>query len=78
MCYNLSLQYDSNKHTEVRLFKSRLVREIKRKITNKSYKKPCLVVQGYNNIKKTTLLTQAPRIQQYNQCLLFSITPVLY
>ena len=38
------LQYDSNKHTGVRLFKSRLVREIKGKTTNKPYEKSRLVI----------------------------------
>ena len=56
------LQYDSNKYAGVSLFKSRLVYEIKRKATDKPYKKSCLVIQGYNNTEKTALLTQAPKI----------------
>ncbi len=53
----LPLQYDFNKYVGVRLFKSRLVHEIKEKMTNKSYEKSCLMVQDYNDIEKTALLT---------------------
>ncbi len=73
----LPLQYNSNKHIRVHLFKSRLVHKIKGKTTNKSYKKFRLVVQGYNDTEKTTLLNQAPTIQQYSQCLLLSVAPAL-
>ena len=38
------LQYNFNKHARVSLFKSRLVREIKKKATDKPYEKSCLVV----------------------------------
>ena len=62
----LPLQYNSNKHVEVCLFKSRLVREIKRKTANKLYKKSRFVVQDYNDTEKTAFLTQAPTIQQYS------------
>lgn len=60
----LVLQYNFNKYAKVRLFKSRFICEIKRKITNKLYEKSCLIVQSYNDTEKTTLLTQAPTIQQ--------------
>lgn len=56
------LQYNSNKHAGICLFKSRLICEIKEKITDKLYKKSRLVIQDYNNIKKMALLTQAPTI----------------
>lgn len=46
----------------------------KGKTTNKLYEVSHHIVQGYNNIEKITLLTQAPIIQQYNQSLLLSIT----
>ena len=71
------LQYNSNKHAGVSLFKSRLICEIKGKATDKLYKNSRLVVQGYNDTEKTALLTQAPTIQRCSQCLPFSITPVL-
>ena len=35
------------------------------------------MVQGYNNIEKTALLTQAPIIQQCSQCLLLLVSPIL-
>ena len=38
------MQYDSNKHADVSLFKSRLVREIKGKVTDKPYKKSRLMI----------------------------------
>lgn len=47
-----SLQYNSNKHFGVSLFKSYLVREIKGKATDEPYKKFHLIVQGYINLKK--------------------------
>ncbi len=59
----LPLQYDSNQHAGVCLFKSHLVHEIKGKTTNKPYEKSRLVIQGYNDTEKTALLTQAPTIQ---------------
>ena len=71
------LQYDSNKHASVSLFKSRLVREIKRKATDKPYEKSRLIVQGYNDTEKTALLTQAPTIQRCSQRLFFSVSPTL-
>ncbi len=73
----LPLQYDSNKYAGVCLFKSRLVRKIKGKTTNKPYKNSRLVVQSYNDTEKTALLTQAPTIQQCSQCLLLSVAPTL-
>ena len=42
---------------------SRFVHEINRKATDKLYKKSNLVVQGYNDTKKTGFLTQVPTIQ---------------
>lgn len=59
----LPLQYNFNKHVEACLFKSRLVCKIKEKTTDKPYKKSRLVIQDYNDIEKTALLTQTPTIQ---------------
>ena len=47
-------------------------------MTNKPYEKFHLVVQSYNDTKKMALLTQASTIQQYSQCLLFSVAPTLW
>ena len=71
------LQYDSNKHAGVSLFKYRLLREIKGKATDKPYEKSRLVLQSNNDIEKMALLTQAPAIQQCSQRLLFLISPAL-
>ena len=46
-------------------------------MTNKPYKKSCIILQGYNNIEKTVFWTQALIIQQYNQRLLFWFAPIL-
>ena len=71
------VQYDSNKHAGISLFKSRLVCEIRGKMTDKSYEKSRLVVQDYNDTEKTALLTQAPTIQRCSQRLLLLISPAL-
>ena len=46
-------------------------------MTDKLYEKSCLVVQGYNDIEKMALLTQALIIQWCSQRLLLSVAPVL-
>lgn len=51
------LQYDFNKYTGISLFKFYFVRKINKKTTDKQYKNSRLVVQDYNNTKKTALLT---------------------
>lgn len=56
------MQYDSNIYIDVSLFKSHLVYKIKGKVTDKPYKKFCFVIQVYDNIKKTALLTQTSTI----------------
>jgi hypothetical protein len=43
-------------HRAIRLFKSRMVREVKNKST-KPYEKSRLVVQGYNDVGKKDILT---------------------
>lgn len=57
------MQYNSNKHGGVNLFKFRLIYEIKGKVIDKSYKKSCFVIQGYNDIEKTVFLFQVLTIQ---------------
>lgn len=72
-----SLQYDSNKYTGVYIFKSYLIHEVKKKTTNKLYKRSCFMMQGYNDIEKSVFLTQVFIIQQCRQCFLLLITPAL-
>jgi len=68
-------KYDVRKHG-TKLFNSRLVREIKNK-TTQPYEKSRLVVQGYNDEGKETVLTQAPTIQRASQRLLLALAPAL-
>ncbi|KAI0995357.1 hypothetical protein K3495_g12825 [Podosphaera aphanis] len=50
-----------------RIFGSRFVDTIKNEGTVKAYKKSRMVVQGYNDDGKKTILTQAPTIQRISQ-----------
>jgi hypothetical protein len=70
-------QYNPTKHGGIRIFKSRIMNEIKGKGTNKPYEKSRLVIQGYNNDGKLLMLTQSPTIQRSSQKILLAITPAL-
>ncbi|KAK1916810.1 hypothetical protein P3342_004365 [Pyrenophora teres f. teres] len=59
-------QYDKERHGGIRIFKSRLVREVKGK-TTKPYEKSRLVIQGYQDHGKEAILTQSPTIQRCSQ-----------
>ena len=61
-----------------RIFKSRLVREIKDKTTNHPYEKSRLVIQGFGDDEKSLLLTQAPTIQRASQRLILALAPSLF
>ena len=50
-------QYDPVKHNGIRVFKSRLVREIKGKATEAPYEKSRLVIQGYQDDGKEMIFT---------------------
>ena len=69
-------QYDERLHGNIRIFKSRLVREVKGK-TNKPYEKSRLVIQGYQDHGKEAILTQSPTIQRCSQRLIMSLAPEL-
>ncbi len=69
-------QFDEQKHVG-RIFKSRIVREIKGKQTNTPYEKSRLVIQAYNDAGKELILTQSPTIQRASQRLLIAIAPTL-
>jgi hypothetical protein len=69
-------QYDKRLHSGIRIFKSRLVREVKGK-TTKPYEKSRLVIQGYQDHGKEAILTQSPTIQRCSQRLMMSLAPVL-
>ncbi|KAK1907868.1 hypothetical protein P3342_006198 [Pyrenophora teres f. teres] len=69
-------QYNEKLHGRIRIFKSRLVREVKGK-TTKPYEKSRLVIQGYQDYGKEAILTQSPTIQQCSQRLIMSLAPAL-
>jgi hypothetical protein len=68
--------YDEKVHRGTRIFKSRLVREVKGK-TTKPYEKSRLVIQGYQDHGKEAILTQSPTIQRCSQRLIMALAPVL-
>jgi hypothetical protein len=70
-------QYDPEKHGETRIFKSRLVREIKGKATDTPYEKSRLVIQGYQDDGKSMILTQSPTIQRASQRIIVALAPSL-
>lgn len=71
------IKYDRMKHGNERIFKSRMVDEIKAKTTETPYEKSRLIIQGYNDEDKTAILTQSPTIQRASQRIILSITPTL-
>ncbi|KAL0933405.1 reverse transcriptase-like protein [Colletotrichum truncatum] len=70
------IRYDPDKHSNIRIFRTRMVREIKNK-TTKPYEKSRLVIQGYGDQEKEEILTQAPTIQRMSQRLLLALGPTL-
>jgi hypothetical protein len=69
--------YDPGKHGQVRIFKSRLVREVKGKATGTPYEKSRLVIQGHSDEDKDLILTQSPTIQRASQRLIVAIAASL-
>ncbi|KAF7578000.1 hypothetical protein PtrM4_022400 [Pyrenophora tritici-repentis] len=65
------------KHGGIRIFKSRIVNEVKGKTTDKPYEKSRLVVQGYADDGKKIVLTQSPTIQRASQRIIIALAPVL-
>lgn len=64
-------------HEGVRIFRSRIVNEIKGKATDTPFEKSRLVIQGYNDDGKEAILTQSPTIQRASQRLMIAIAPSL-
>jgi len=71
------IPYDENAHSGVRVFKSRIVNEIKGKTTDAPYEKSRLVIQGYGDEEKQHILTQSPTIQRASQRLILALAPTL-
>lgn len=70
-------QHDpEGKHAGVRIFNSRLVHEIKNKLTS-PFEKTRLVIQAYNDAGKEMVLTQSPTIQRISQRLILALAPSL-
>jgi hypothetical protein len=72
-----SSEYNLIKHGGIRIFKSRIMNEIKGKGTDKFYEKSRFVIQGYGNDGKLFVLTQSLIIQRSSQRILLAITPAL-
>jgi hypothetical protein len=70
------IQFDPTKH-RVRIFNSRMVREVKGKATQEPYEKSRLVIQGHSDNGKANILCQAPTIQRSSQRVILGIAPSL-
>jgi polyhydroxyalkanoate synthesis regulator phasin len=70
------VRYDPTKH-KGRIFNTRVVNEVKGKTTEAPYEKSRMVVQGYNDTGKESVLTQAPTVQRASQRLLEALIPSL-
>jgi len=68
------IKFDPKVHGNIRIFKSRLVREVKGK-TTQPYEKSRLVVQGYHDEDKEALLTTSPTIQRCSQRVIMALAP---
>ena len=60
----------------VRLFNSRFVDEVKDEGTDKAFEKSRLVIQAYNDVGKSLVLTQSPTIQRVSQRIVLSIAAI--
>jgi hypothetical protein len=69
--------FDPTKHVGTRIFKSRMVREVKGKATGTPYEKSRLVIQGHSDGGKDLVLTQSPTIQRASQRIIVAIAPSL-
>ena len=70
-------QYNPEKHGGIRIFKSRMVREVKGKTTDTPYEKSRLVIQGHSDQDKELVLTQSPTIQRASQRVIVALAPSL-
>lgn len=69
--------YDPHRHGHTRIFKSRIVNEVKGKTTDQPYEKSRLVIQGYADDGKKIVLTQSPTIQRSSQRVIIALAPTL-
>ncbi|KAF1934675.1 hypothetical protein EJ02DRAFT_429126 [Clathrospora elynae] len=68
--------YNEEAHGGIRIFKSRLVQEVKGK-TTKPYEKSRLVIQGNQDHGKEAILTQSLTIQRCSQRVIMALVPTL-
>jgi hypothetical protein len=69
-------RFNHAKHSGLRLFSSRTVREVKGK-TEVPYEKSRLIIQGHSDEDKKNILTQSPTIQRASQRLIVALAPRL-
>ena len=69
--------FDPKTHGGERIFKSRMVQEVKGIGSDSPYEKSRLVIQGYADAGKDQILTQSPTLQRASQRLILSIAPAL-
>ena len=69
--------FDPTIHGDTRIFKSRMVHEVKGKATDTPYEKSRLVIQGHSDDGKDMVLTQSPTIQRASQRIIMAIAPSL-
>ena len=70
-------KFNAKAHGNHRIFKSRMVQEVKGIGTDSPYEKSRLVVQGYADAGKEQILTQSPTLQRASQRLILAIAPAL-
>ena len=69
-------QFKPEKHGGMRIFRSRMVHEIKGKGVI-PYEKSRLVIQGHGDREKEMVLTQSPTIQRASQRIVMALAPTL-
>jgi hypothetical protein len=69
--------YNFTRYGGIRIFKSRMVNEIKGKGTNFSYEKSRMVIQGYSDDGEKMVLTQFLTIQRASQRVILVIASSL-
>lgn len=72
------VKFNAKEHSGVRVFKSRLINEVKCKATSAPFEKSRLVIQAYNDEGKEIILTQAPTIQRASQRLIAALGPSIF
>lgn len=71
------MKYNPEKHADIRIFNSRMVSEIKGKVTDSPFEKSRLVIQAYMDEGKEVILTQSPTIQRASQRVIVALAPSL-